>query len=82
MQRNISEQGATCWKEAIHMRTPSQTATQDRLRRLRLDVDAHHRQMGGMWSADPDMLRLLKVEEAMLTREIARLEMDLEAPGR
>ncbi len=61
------------------MKSPSRTAVEYELERLRLDVDAHHLQMGKLWSADPDMLRLLKVEEAMLTHEIARLKLELKA---
>ncbi len=63
------------------MKSPSQAAVQSELNKLKLDVDVHHRQMGGLWSADPDMLMLLKAEQAMLTREIDRLKLELKGPA-
>jgi hypothetical protein len=59
------------------MKSPSRTAIESQLKRLKLDVVAHHRQIDGLWSSDPDMLRLLKAEESVLSNEIARLKQEL-----
>lgn len=59
------------------MKSPSQTALESELRKLKLDVVAHHRQMDCLWSRDPDMLRLLRAEESVLSGEISRLKREL-----
>ena len=59
------------------MRSASQTAIEGELKKLKLDVVAHHRQMDSLWSGDPDMLRLLRAEESVLSNEIARLKREL-----
>jgi len=60
----------------------SHTAIEGELKRLKLDVMAHHRQMDGLWSGDPDMLRLLRAEESVLFDEIARLKKELRTSRR
>ena len=45
------------------------------LRRLKLDILAHQRQIRN--TRDPDMLRLLKAEESILSEEVARLRSEL-----
>jgi hypothetical protein len=59
------------------MKSPSQIAIECELKRLKVDVVAHHRQMDSLWSGDPDMLRLLRAEESVLSDEIARLKREL-----
>jgi hypothetical protein len=64
-------------KEVIQMKSPSQIVIEGELKKLKLDVVAHQRQMDSLWSGDPDMLRLLKAEESVLSDEIARLRREL-----
>jgi hypothetical protein len=59
------------------MKSPSQIVIEGELKKLKLDVVAHQRQMDSLWSGDPDMLRLLKAEESVLSDEIARLRREL-----
>ena len=59
------------------MKSPSQAAIEGELRRLKLDVVAHQRQIDTLWAGDAEMLRLLKAEESLLSKEIARLELQL-----
>lgn len=59
------------------MKSPSHAAIESELKRLKLDVEAHDRQIDTLWAGDAEMLRLLKAEESLLSKEIARLQKQL-----
>jgi hypothetical protein len=59
------------------MKSPSQIAIEEELRKLKLDVVAHQRHIGSLGSRDFDMLSLLRAEKSVLLDEITRLKREL-----
>ena len=55
---------------------------QDELHKLKADLAIHKGQVKNRWRGDSDMLSLLKSEEYVLVKEIARLEQELRATRR
>jgi hypothetical protein len=77
IQRYIKNYRRSDWKVVVHMECLSQIATENEIRRLKLEVVAHQRHIGTLRPRDPDMLRLLRAEKYLLRDAIARLKRGL-----